>query len=331
MRTVLPGHVFLLAVLVVTCAGAVAQPVEPADRHSFEERIMGTLFRITVAGDRPAAEQAARAAFRKARELDEKLSDYKPESELMKLCARAGTGPVIVSAELYEVLDHSQRLAAQSDGAFDITIGPVVRLWRLARRTRELPNADELKAALAKTGYRKVALDPKTKAVTLQVPGMRLDLGGIAKGYAGDAMIRALRDAGCPRAIVAAGGDVVAGDPPPGEAGWKVAIQPLDADDKPEPLTLANSAVSTCGDVEQFVEIAGVRYSHVIDPRTGLGLTERRSVTVTAPRGILADGLDTAAAVLGPERGIALIRQTPGAGGRFARLVGTRWEITRIP
>jgi thiamine biosynthesis lipoprotein len=194
-----------------------------------------------------------------------------------------------------------------------------------------LPNADELKAALATVGYRKVTLDPKTKSVTLETPGMRLDLGGIAKGYAGDAMIRVLREAGCPRAIVVAGGDVVAGDPPPAEPGWKVAIQPLHPGDAPETLTVANSAVSTCGDVEQFVEINGVRYSHVVDPRTGLGLTDRRSVTVVAPRGILADGLDTAAAVLGPERGIALIREIPGASGRYARLVGGRWEVTCIP
>lgn len=318
--------------IVLTWAASVAHPADPSPRWKFSERHMGTLFQVTIEHpDEATARRAATAAFARAKGLDQKLSDYQPQSELMRLCAQPPGVPTPVSDDLLAVVRQGQDLARRSDGAFDITIGPVVRLWRLARRTRELPTPSDRAAAMAKVGHRKLTLDPSLKTITLTEAGMRLDLGGIAKGYAGDCMVAAMRDAGCPRCLVAAGGDVVAGDPPTGETGWHVAIHPLADGDDPAPLLLANSAASTCGDAEQFVEIAGTRYSHVLDPRTGLGLTERRSVTVVAPRGLLADGLDTAIAVLGPEAGGKLIRETPGTRCRFARLIGDRVDVTTIP
>jgi thiamine biosynthesis lipoprotein len=156
---------------------------------------------------------------------------------------------------------------------------------------------------------------------------MRLDFGGIAKGYAADEMVKALRSGGHSRCLVAAGGDIVAGEPPPDASAWDVAIAPLGPGDLPPTLRLANAAVSTSGDAEQFVEIAGRRYAHIVDPKTGLGLTDRLAVTVVAPDGTTSDALATAAAVLGPKRGIELVESAPACAARFVRFVGERCEV----
>jgi thiamine biosynthesis lipoprotein len=235
----------------------------------------------------------------------------------MQLCKKfeqAVGEPVKVSRELFYVLQKAEELSKKSDGAFDVTVGPVVQLWRLARRTQELPDAKELAAARAKVGYHKVKLDPTRQTVQLLTPGMQLDLGGIAKGYAADEALQLLRDQfGIRQALVAASGDITCGDPPPGHDGWTIAIAPIAKNQKPRTLKLANAAVSTSGDLEQFVEIRGVRYSHVLDPKTGLGLTGRRSVTVIAPKGITADSMTKAVSVLPIDAALKLVEDTPGA------------------
>jgi len=279
---------------------------------------MGTTFRITLyATDRPTAKRAADAAFARIAELDGVMSDYKKDSELMRLCRAFATevaAPVKVSDDLFFVLHKAEELSTQADGAFDVTVGPVVQLWRLARRTQELPDPKEFARARERVGYKKVKLDPQKKTVQLLTPGMQLDLGGIAKGYAADEALKRLRDTfAIPQALVAASGDIRCGDPPPGADGWKVEIAPIAKSQKPRTLTLANAAVSTSGDLEQFVEIKGVRYSHVLDPKTGLGLTGRRSVTVIAPNGITADSMTKAVSVLPRERALELVEETQGA------------------
>jgi thiamine biosynthesis lipoprotein len=213
------------------------------------------------------------------------------------------------------VLERAQKLARRTSGAFDVTVGPYVALWRQARRTRILPPPAELRRTRASVGWRKVRLDPKQRTVHLLVPGMRLDLGGIAKGYAGDEAIATLRKNGITRALVEAGGDIVVSGPPPGQKGWRVELQNPSSVRRSQPrtLSLAHMAISTSGDTEQFVEIDGRRYSHVVDPRTGLGLTHRLMATVVARDGITADSLSTAVTVLGSQRGEALVRSIPGA------------------
>lgn len=285
-------------------------------RFEFSKPQMGTLFRIVVyAKDNEQARQATQAAFDRIGQLNQIMSDYVADSELMQLCAKSGGEPVKVSPELFEVLAQAQKLAEQSKGAFDVTIGPQVQLWRKSRKSRQLPTAEELNEAKACSGYQHLKLDPAQRTVHLLKKGMRLDLGGIAKGYAGDEALTVLKKQGITSALIAAGGDIVLGDAPPEKKGWTVAIAQLyDTDQKPLPLMLlANAAVSTSGDAEQFVEIDGRRYSHVLDPQTGLGLPGRSSVTVVAPRGLLSDGLDTMVAVLGPEKGLPLIDAVPGA------------------
>jgi thiamine biosynthesis lipoprotein len=279
---------------------------------------MGTTFRILLyAMDKPTAKKAVDAAFARVAELDGIMSDYKKDSELMLLCKKFANevgDPVKVGPDLFFVLQKGEELSKRSDGAFDVTVGPVVQLWRIARRTQEVPDPKTFAAARAKVGYKNLALDARNKTVQLLVPGMLLDLGGIAKGYAADEALKVLREKfGIKQALVAAYGDIACGDPPPGEVGWKVEIAPIAKSQKPRTLILANSAVSTSGDLEQFVEIGGTRYSHVLDPRTGWGLTGRRSVTVIAPLGVTADSMTKAVSVLPPEQALKLVEDTPGA------------------
>jgi thiamine biosynthesis lipoprotein len=187
----------------------------------------------------------------------------------------------------------------------DVTVGPVVALWREARRTGRLPPDSAIGRALGPVGWRNLTLDLTTRTVTLRQPGMRLDLGGIAKGYACDQALRALREAGVTRALVELGGDIAVSDPPPGSDGWPVEV--ATSDSSRTVLRLAREAVSTSGDSEQFVEIGGRRYSHVVDPRTGQALTSRVGVTVIGPDGLTSDGLATLLSVLGPEEGDAFV------------------------
>jgi thiamine biosynthesis lipoprotein len=300
-------------------------------RYTFTEPHMGTQFQVVVyAADEAAAKRAAKAAFARVAELDGIMSDYKPASELMRLCQKAGGEPVPVSEELFFVLSRAQDVARRSEGAFDVTVGPVVQLWRRARKTREMPDAKELARARELVGYEKLRLDDRKRTVQLTKPGMRLDLGGIAKGYAADEALAVLKKDGLTRALVAAGGDIAAGDPPPDATGWKVGMASLqDPDGKPiQHLLLSNAAISTSGDSEQFVEIGGKRYSHIVDPRTGIGLVGRMSVTVVARQGITADSLTKTVCVLGKERGLALIEATEGASAMIVRKTERGTETT---
>ena len=285
-------------------------------RFEAVETHMGSPFKVILyTSDDATASRAHRAAFDRIKALDLALSDYNPESELMRLCDRAGGPPVKISDDLFDVLARSRDMAERSRGAFDPTIAPVVRLWRRSRREKKLPDPETLAKARALVGYRKLTLDPAAKTARLEA-GVRLDLGGIAKGYASDEAIKTLKSLGITRALVAGAGDIVVSDPPPGEPGWTIAIAGLDgATGGPggRSLTLSKSAVSTSGDAAQFVEIGGVRYSHVVDPRTGVGLVGRCSVTVVARDGGTADALDTAASILGPIEGLALVAGVPGA------------------
>jgi FAD:protein FMN transferase len=287
---------------------------------------MGTEARIVVyAPNFDAASAATRMAFERIRELDSILSDYQAESELNRLSHQSGGPPVKIGPDLFRVLWAAQNLAVRSDGAFDVTVGPVVRLWRRARRQRALPEPDRLGAALDVTGFRWLSLDAKQETAQLVKPGMLLDVGGIAKGFAADEALKTLKRGGVTSALVALGGDIGVSNPPPGKKGWSIEIASLNlaGAPKPRPLLLNNAAVSTSGDAEQFVEISGVRYSHIVDPRTGKALTGRRSVTVVATNGIDSDALATAASVMDPSQGLKLIDTTPTASALIVVQTGS--------
>jgi thiamine biosynthesis lipoprotein len=296
-------------------AGHALSAAEPAQRFEFLQIRMGVTVAIQVyADDELLANQAADAAYARFKELDRIMSDYDPDSELMQLCATSGPGkPVAVSNDLFRVLQRSQALAEQSEGAFDVTVGPIVNLWRIARRRKEPPAADRLQAALDKVGYQKLRLDPEARTVELLQPGMRIDLGGIAVGYTVDEAMRIFRDRGLTHVLIDAAGDIGVGDPPPGRDAWRIEIEPLGLSDRPPlVLELKNCAVTTSGDASKFVEFNGVRYSHIVDPKTGYGLTRRTSATVIAPDCTTADSLATTLNVLGPERALQVVAERPG-------------------
>ena len=253
---------------------------------------MGTMFRIVLyASDATCARTAISAAFRRIAELDNKLSDYIPDCELNRVSSGGVSSDVPISDELYVVLKASHSLAEATGGAFDVTIGPVVRAWRKARQSRQLPEPAELADARRLVGYQHMHL--RDHNVLFDIGGMQLDLGAIAKGYAADEALALLRLHGFPQALVAASGDIAIGDAPPGSAGWRIEVDTLDSPDKPftRILELHNAAVSTSGDTEQHMDVGGVRYSHIVNPETGIGLAQRIGVTVIASRAIDSDGL----------------------------------------
>jgi thiamine biosynthesis lipoprotein len=228
---------------------------------------------------------------------------------------------------LWQVLARARDISERSGGAFDVTVGPIVRLWRRARRQHEFPSADRLEEARQLVGYQMVRMDPKHRSVELLKPGMRLDLGGIAKGYAIDQALLELRKHGIPRALVDAGGDAGVGNPPPDRPGWRIGIARLEPETAPNRfLCLSNCGVATSGDTFQFVELGGRRYSHIVDPRTGIGLTDHSNVTVVAPDATTADALASAISVLGPEKGMQLVEQMPGTAALILRAPEGRLE-----
>ena len=318
----------ILAGLMTACSST--QSGAGLQRFEFKQPHMGTLFTITLyAPDETKAREASDAAFAKIAALEQMMTDYNPDSELMQLCNKPVGRPVRVSDELFEVLQKGQRLAELTDGAFDVTIGPVVRLWRRARRTEALPAPELLAKARAAVGYHKLRLDPVAKTVTLTAPSMHLDLGGIAKGYAADMALEVLARRGTPSALVAASGDIAIGDPPPGKRGWRVGVGTFDTNrlDLASNLLLRNAAVSTSGDTEQFAEIGGKRYSHIVDPRTGLGLTERLQVTIIAKHATETDSFATAVSIIGVERGLAMLESQRGMAALILRKDGDKTEV----
>ncbi len=315
--------------LLLAMSGARAAAAE--NRFSFERAEMGVPFQITLyAANEPEARAAAEAVFTRIGELNSVLSDYDPDSELSRLSRSSGSGMAVpVSGELWTVLEQAQTLAERSQGAFDVTIGPLVNVWRRARRKQELPSRKLLGEMRARVGFRHLLLNATARTAELNVPDMRLDVGGIAKGYAVDQGLALLQARGFQRALVAASGDIALGDPPPGQSGWKIELAGPEAPGAPprQVVYLKNRAISTSGDSFQFVEIDGVRYSHIVDPQTGLGLQDSSLVTVIARNGITADGLATAVSVLGPEKGRLLVEQTPGAFCRIAHLKQGKTEF----
>jgi FAD:protein FMN transferase len=287
------------------------------ERIEAAEPIMGTLFRMTVYSTDPVvARSVLNQAFERVRTLDAMLSDYKPDSELMRACRTAHKQPVPVSEDLFLLLEAAQNLARQTEGAFDVTLGPVIQLWRKSRKEGQLPAPAELQQARRHSGYQHLTLDAKHRTMSLDLSDMQIDLGGIAKGYAADEALHVLQSRGLRQALVAAGGDLAIGDPPPGQSGWRVGLELPDTaakDHFTEVVTLHNTAVSTSGDTEQFVEIGGARYSHIIDPATGIALRESIGATVIAKRGMDADALATAICVMGADRGLQFIEQQTSA------------------
>lgn len=279
-------------------------------RQEYTEVHMGMPVRITLYAPVEQGRAAARRAFDRIGLLDRMMSDYRSDSQLRRLQERTGQWTA-VSEELFDVLARSGEITAVSGGAFDPTIGPVVGLWRLARQTGRLPDPMQLELARLRVGWHLVELDAARRAIRLRKPGMQLDLGGIAKGYILQQGLTALRAGGVQRALLAAGGDIVAGEPPPDARGWRIDVAGAGAEFTERASALTNAALATSGPAAQFVVVDGTRYSHVVDPRTGVGVTNHVVAHVIARDGATADALATALSVLGSEGAPQLLTRFP--------------------
>ena len=324
--------VHILAVLALALAApsfALPAPAtQPTALQEFQytQPKMGTIFQLLIwALDQQKADDAAEAAWARIDGLNRTLSDYDPASELNRLSRMTDHGamkePVVVSDDFYLMLQHSIEAARLSDGAFDITVGPLTQLQRASRKTGKLPDPAALKDAMGRIGWRYVRLDPIAHRAQLLHERMQLDVGGIAKGFTSELVIKLLRDRGITRALCGAAGDIATGEAPPGRDDWRIAIQSLKSPDQTSDyLRVHYYGVSTSGDTYRSAVVDGKRYSHIIDPRTGLGLTVRIGVSTVAPEAVTADWTATAISILGPEKGIAMIDKIPGAAARVITL-----------
>lgn len=295
-------------------AGCLVLTAFPASAEWFsrEEAIMGTAVRVELwQEDATAARADMATVMDEMHRIDELMSPYKPASELSLINREAAKKPLPISLEMYNLIARSLEFSKLSGGAFDITFASVGYLYDYRRHLK--PTDAQIAKALPGINYRHLLLDPAGHTIHFTRPGMRIDLGGIAKGYAVDNCIAILKKRGVTNAIVTAGGDSrLLGD----RRGrpWNVGIRdPRKPGAVVAVLPLENTAISTSGDYERFFKENGVRYHHIIDPRTGKSAIGVRSVTVIAPEGVITEGLTKSVFVHGPKEGMALIESYPGA------------------
>ncbi|GAB3033708.1 FAD:protein FMN transferase [Spirosoma pulveris] len=276
---------------------------------------MGTQFNVIFyAPDSLTAQRAYGAVSVRMDSLNQVMSDYMDGSEINRLSATAGTGQwVPVSADLFNVLKKAQTIARLSNGRFDPTVGPLSLLWRRAVRRKEFPTDKERRRARRAVGYKLMELDSTTRTVRLRRKGMRLDVGGIGQGFAVDEALTVFHRFGIQSSLVDIGGDILADEAPPGKPGWRVDIGSGKAGDTDTTtILLKKAAITTSGDTYRFLEHNGRRYSHIMDPRSGLGLRHFVRATVWAPDGYRADALTKVFSVAGLRKSRRLIRRFSG-------------------
>jgi thiamine biosynthesis lipoprotein len=267
----------------------------------FTEQKMGSPFNLVlVTDDSLKAAMLARECFALVDTLNSLFSDYDSTSELSRLNASAGKNPMMVSSRLWNLLISSGRAWQLSNHSFDITIGPLSRLWRKARKAKSFPDSLQVREQKKLVGFQQLRLNPADRSVYLPQRGMLLDLGGIAKGYVAQEVVNYLTAKGITRSLADAGGDMVMSQAPPNSRGWTIGVNIPETTDEllPKRLLLQNKAVATSGDAYQYIEHQGKKHSHIADPRTGYGITSQRNVTVIADNGALADWLATACSIL---------------------------------
>jgi len=284
--------------------------------------VMGTFSRmVVIAPSRSTAAEAIEAAFKDQQGIERAMSFHSPDSELARVNAEAYRSPVVVSDSMRTVLQRALEFSRLSDGAFDCTVGPLMDLWKAAAQAGVAPSEADLARTRPLVGWDKVVLDTNQKTVRYAVDGMKIDLGGIAKGYAVDRSVEVLRRYGALGGMVDLGGNIRCfGRPAPGRDCWRIGIQdPCRAGDLGGPdegvalvLKLTEQAVATSGHYRRFVLVDGHKVSHILDPKAGTSRGDLSSDTILAPDAITADALSTAVSVLGVERGLALLERFPG-------------------
>lgn len=316
------------AILVMLCALVSVAALLPGcgkaeqSRYESTREMLGTFVSITLFADNEdAADRAGNAAFNRIAEVERLMSSYYEFSKI-SLLNKFGfwnTKPLAVGDDTLHVLEASVEYSKLSDGAFDVTVAPLIKLWRQAAQEQVLPDEAAIDEALKSVGCQHVQLDADTKTVRFARREMEVDLGGIAKGYAADMALEELRCHGITAALVNAGGDIAVMGKPPGQDAWRVGIQNPGRQNErlPDVIHLADGAVATSGNYERYAEIEGRRFSHIIDPRTGRPVERISSVTVVAADAMRADALATAFSVLGPAASLKLAAQLDDVEAMF--------------
>ena len=270
-------------------------------KFSYSEMKMGSAFNlIIVSADSNKANHLARKSYELVDSLNHIFSNYDSSSELSKINASAGLLPYKMSTAMLDLVQKSQYAYIQSKGAYDISIGPLSSLWRNARKAKLFPEASTVLATKKLVGLNQVKINKRLGTIFLPNADMHLDFGGIAKGYIAQWVINFLKANGIQQALVDAGGDIVMSGPPLNQQGWLIGVNLPETTDQllNKKLQLSNCSVATSGDVYQFIEYKGVKYSHIINPLTGYGVTNLRNVTIVAKTGATADWLATACSIL---------------------------------
>lgn len=314
--------------LLVSQSGCQTSGVGESGFTQRSQPLLGTYVTVTVVGcDRIASLAAVSEAFEAIRAVDARMSIHRTDSELSKLNAASPTNYTPISAPLFQVLSEAQRISRLTDGAFDVTLRPVVDLWGFVwKRGYKNPDPLMIEDAMSTVGTRFLELE--SGAVRFAKAGMSIDLGGIAKGYAVDQAIEALRRSGIQNAMVKAGGDLRVIGAPPGKEKWEVQIEDPTKSGERQVVYLRDKALSTSGDYENFFEQAGRRYSHILDPRTGRPATLRGSCTVIAATCQESDALATALLVLGPDRAHSM-ESTAFQFNLLTQGKTNRWRVVR--
>ncbi len=274
-------------------------------RYEFRHPQMGTIFRtILYTNDSLSATYTAKKAFIRLDELNIILSDYREDSEVNTLCRTAGSDQFIrISNDLWAILQASVKAAELSEGYFDVTIGPLTQLWRRMKRQKQLPSPIQISEAKARIGIEKILFNADNQSVMLTQKHMRIDFGGIGKGYAEDEMMKILSQNNIKSAMIEAGGNIlVSNSPPDSPKGWEITIGT-------KKVFVKNCGISTSGDVFQFVEIEGKKYAHILDPKTGIGFSNPHQVSVIAQDGASSDWLSTALYLMPKKSGQKLAKQ----------------------
>lgn len=301
-----------------------------------ESRVsMACTYTIVVYGD--AAQPLKRivsAALDEVDRIDRLMSHYRQDSPLSRINRESAIAPVKVEPELFDFIKECLRFSRESDGAFDITVGPLMKAWGFFHGEGRMPREAELSDARNKIGYQRVIMNEEAKTVRFGRAGVELDLGGIAKGYAVDRAVNILKQQGIERALVSAGGSTIYGlGSPPEDNGWEVEIQdPIDHKKSVAVVRLKNRALSVSGSYEKFFEVDGVRYSHIMNPRTARPVQNVLSVAVMTGNGTTGDALDNVFYVLGVEESRTFLQRYPATEVLFFLPdAGNRWKLVRLP
>ncbi len=309
-----------LLLLSFLCAYSSVQAADSLVRYEASHHAMGTVFTVVAYGSNSAyLGEVVEEAFQEIDRLDEEMSNYKPQSELSAINREAYRQKVIVNPELFKLLEDSFRYSKESGGAFDITVGPLMKSWGFFRGQGRLPSSSELAQVLKRIGYQHVTLDAATRTIRFDQPGIEIDLGAIAKGYAVDRVVKILGADGIKRALVSSGtSSIYALGSPPDEDGWKVSVRdPLNRKKAACVLRLQNLALSVSGDYEKFFKLGGKTYAHIMDPHTGMPVENMLMTVVVSRSGSASDALSTLFFVEGVKRSRDYLDHHPGVTALF--------------